>query len=501
MRGDLDDLDELPPERDPVVRMPRRMAPVAPPPRGISLRLVALVGVAGAALGAGVGVLGIGIVVATGAHRPPTPTPTLVRAVVDAGPPPTFELDPDAGPPPPPPERGAEYEIVQQAIGRGRTLATGLRAVGVEPVEAPKVIRALRGLVPMRALRPGDRVVALRDPTTHALVRVEFRRSATQVWAAIRGGDGAWQGEAVRLVASTARVSAGFRVGGDVAQSLRDAGLHPELLPKLAAALVAMDLAPRLVGGDLVRVVVEEERLNDDHQRYGQLLAVDLRGPRIRRRAFWSEAARDWYDPEGFTAERGALRAPVVGARLGARFDPARVHPVSGAPRPHLGVDYVAPAGTPVLAAAEGTIASAGVAGASGNLVRVAHPALGIETGYAHLARIAPGLRPGRRVRAREVIGYVGSSGQSRAPHLHLTVRRGGQLIDPLLVFAAKQPIAASLRGAFLAIAASLGAELDRVRVDGEALAAPDPPRPERSPAPAAPEPAPDGEEEGEVLW
>lgn len=267
-------------------------------------------------------------------------------------------------------------------------------------------------------------------------------------------------------------------------QSLRDAGLHPELLPKLAAALVAMDLAPRLVGGDLVRVVVEEERLNDTHQRYGQLLAVDLRGPRVRRRAFWSEAARDWYDPEGYTAERGALRAPVAGARLGARFDPPRVHPISRAPRPHLGVDYVAPAGDTVLAAAEGLVLAAAPAGASGNLVRLSHDALGIETGYAHLARFAPGVRPGRRLRAREVLGYVGSSGQSRAPHLHLTVRRGGHLIDPLLVFAARQPIAAALRPAFLGIASSLGAELNRVMVDGEALAQPRPAAPARAPLP-----------------
>ncbi|MEZ4391895.1 MAG: hypothetical protein R3A48_12425 [Polyangiales bacterium] len=349
MRFDADDFDPITPDRDPVVRMPKRMAePVAPPP-AISVRVVALAGVASALLGGMLGAVGIGIVVATVAPPPP-PAALRPAVVVDAGPPPTFELRVDASVLPPPTQGAAEFEVVQQSIGRGRTLAAALRAVGVEPAVAPKVIRALRPLIPMRHLRPSDRVVALRDPASHSLGRVEFRRSATEVWAALRSTDDRWYGEAIRLVASQARVTAGFRVANDIESSIRAAGLYPEVVPLLAAALVALDLPPRLVGGDIVRVVIEEERLNDAHQRYGQLLALDLRGPRVRRRAFWSESARDWYDPEGFTAERGALRSPVVGARTGAGFQPNRRHPVSGARQPHLGLDLIAPAGTPVLA-------------------------------------------------------------------------------------------------------------------------------------------------------
>jgi murein DD-endopeptidase MepM/ murein hydrolase activator NlpD len=502
MGRDLDDLDEFPAEHDPVVRMPRRMAVSAPSPPGISLRVVTLVGVGGAALGAALGAMGIGIVVATVPPPSPPGPVAVVAPPVDAGPPPSFELRADASVLPPPVQGAAEFELVQQAIGRGRTLAMTLAAVGVERADAPGIIRALRGLVPMRSLRPSDRVVALREPTSHALLRVEFRRSATEVWAALRSTDGRWYGEALRLVASTARVSAGFRVQGDIEQSLRGAGLYPEALPLLAQALVVMDLPPRLVGGDIVRLVLEEERLNDAHQRYGQLLAVDLRGPRLRRRGIWSEAARDWFDPDGFTAERGALRSPVPGARVGAGFQPRRVHPVSHAPRPHLGLDLVAPAGTPVLAPAAGIVRHAAFDPASGNLVRLEHPTLFVQTGYAHLARFAPGVRVGARVRQGTVLGYVGSTGHSRAPHLHLTVRRRGALIDPAEVFAARRPIAASMRQGFAAIASNLGAALDQVRVDGEALVVtPAPPAPLAPPA-GSPAPLPDPEgEETEVLW
>lgn len=500
----FDDLDALPPEHDPVVRMPRRMAPVAPPPPGISLRVVALVGVGCAALGAALGAMGIGIVVAT---APPQSASRMIAPAVvasaDAGPPATWELRPDASVLPSVSPEASQFEVVQQAVGRGRTLAATLRAVGVERAEAPGVIRALRGHVPMRSLRPGDRVVALREPASHALARVEFRRSATQVWAAVRSTDGRWYGEAMRLVASQARVGAGFALRGDIDRSLRAAGLYPEALPLLAQALVAMDLPPRLVEGDIVRLVLEEERLNEAHQRYGQLLAVDLRGPRVRRRAIWSDAARDWFDPEGFTAERGPLRSPLPGARVGAGFQPGRVHPVSHAPRPHLGLDLIAPAGTPVLAPAAGIVRHAAFDAASGNLVRLHHPALSVETGYAHLARFAPGVRAGVRLRAGATLGFVGSTGRSRAPHLHLTVRRRNTLVDPAEVFATRRPIAPGLRQGFAAIASNLGASLDQILVDGESLA-PLPPRavpaPGASGDPRPPEPDPE-DEPTEVLW
>lgn len=502
MRFDVDDLDPLTPEHDPVVRMPKRMAAVAPPPPAISVRVVVLAGVTSALLGAALALMGIGIVVAT--VPPPAPRAAApAAALVDAGAPRSFELRVDASVLPPPAQGAVEFEVVQQAIGRGRTLAATLRAVGVEAAIAPQVIRALRSMVPMRSLRPSDRVVALRDPTTHGLRRVEFRRSATEVWAAVPSSDSLWYAEALRLVASHARVSAGFRVGDDIESSLRGAGLYPEVLPLLAAALVAMDLPPRLVGGDIVRLVLEDERLNDAHQRYGALLAVDLRGGRLRRRAFWSEAARDWFDPEGFTAPRGALRSPVRGARIGAGFQPERVHPVTRARQPHLGLDLIAPSGTPVLAPAPGIVRFRGVQGASGNLVILAHPQLGLETGYAHLSRFAAGLRPGLRVRGGATLGYVGSTGRSRASHLHLTVRRRRRLIDPAAVFASRSAIAPALRESFSAIASNLGAALDAILVDGESLAVPGPRAPEAprsSPSEPSVEPDPD-DEVGEVVY
>ena len=98
---------------------------------------------------------------------------------------------------------------------------------------------------------------------------------------------------------------------------------------------------------------------------------------------------------------------------------------------PHNGVDFVASTGTPVYAASSGNIETIGDGGPSGNLVTIRH-ASGITTGYAHLSRFAPHLVQGQAIEARQLVGYVGSTGRSTGPHLHFSVKKNGVFVDPL---------------------------------------------------------------------
>jgi murein DD-endopeptidase MepM/ murein hydrolase activator NlpD len=107
-----------------------------------------------------------------------------------------------------------------------------------------------------------------------------------------------------------------------------------------------------------------------------------------------------------------------------------RRHPVLGFTRQHAGVDFAAPTGTPVVAAADGVVSSMRVEGGYGRIVRLRH-AGGMETRYAHLVRFASGLTPGVRVRQGDVIGMVGRSGVATGPHLHYEVRVNGRAVDP----------------------------------------------------------------------
>ena len=124
------------------------------------------------------------------------------------------------------------------------------------------------------------------------------------------------------------------------------------------------------------------------------------------------------------------LRAPLPYSRVTSKFSAHRFHPVLKVSRPHYGVDYGAPVGTPVRVTAAGTVLLAGWDGGGGKTVKVRH-ANGYVTGYLHLSRFADGIRSGARVRQGEVIGFVGATGLATGPHLDYRVQRDGTWIDP----------------------------------------------------------------------
>ncbi|HZV10822.1 MAG TPA: M23 family metallopeptidase, partial [Novosphingobium sp.] len=133
--------------------------------------------------------------------------------------------------------------------------------------------------------------------------------------------------------------------------------------------------------------------------------------------------------PADTTASAG-LVLPVAGARITSSFG-MRYHPILGYERMHSGTDLAAPWGSPVYAVADGYVEYAGWHGGHGNYLRLAHGG-GVETGYGHLSRYA--VASGMRVRAGQVIGYVGSTGLSTGAHLHYEVFQSGRAIDPMSV-------------------------------------------------------------------
>ena len=154
--------------------------------------------------------------------------------------------------------------------------------------------------------------------------------------------------------------------------------------------------------------------------------AVDDR-PAVRR-----EPGRpDGPPAEGQALGRYFLRYPVEYTKISSTFSYRRFHPILRRRRPHLGVDFAAPFGTPVHAAADGNVLDAGWEGGLGRSVRIEH-ADGYRTTYGHLSRLAGSLRAGRSVHRGQVIGYVGSTGLSTGNHLHYGVERDGQYVDPL---------------------------------------------------------------------
>jgi hypothetical protein len=195
-----------------------------------------------------------------------------------------------------------------------------------------------------------------------------------------------------------------------------------------------------------------------------------------------SAGERGYYDADGRAPFEGGWRKPVKDAPVTSPFNLKRLHPILKKVRPHLGIDFGAPTGTPVGAASYGTVTVAAYVGPTGNLVKIEH-ANGIETGYAHLSRFAEGLKVGDKVKRLQVIGYVGSTGRSTGPHLHFSARRNGEFIDPAtLRLDSMRTLPKDSRGAFGEVKAKYDALLDSIPL-------PEPLRAEvaKAPAPASP--------------
>jgi murein DD-endopeptidase MepM/ murein hydrolase activator NlpD len=186
--------------------------------------------------------------------------------------------------------------------------------------------------------------------------------------------------------------------------------------------------------GDTFRIIVEEESLDGVFIAWGPILALEYTGVKAGRKRLFRFAAGDddatYYDEKGVSVPRSVIAIPLHYSRMSSPFG-WRVHPVLKRKKFHNGTDFSAPSGTPIWACAEGRVTIAGNVGANGNLVAIDHGD-GLQSFYAHLSRFAPGIRVGTKVRKKQVIGFVGSTGRSTGPHLHWGIKSKGAFVDPL---------------------------------------------------------------------
>ncbi|WP_416768768.1 peptidoglycan DD-metalloendopeptidase family protein [Sulfurimonas sp. ST-25] len=157
---------------------------------------------------------------------------------------------------------------------------------------------------------------------------------------------------------------------------------------------------------------------------------IEMRG---KRHSVYLNSDERYYDEKGRQVEGFLLSRPVRNGRVSSGFTLRRFHPILKRYRAHLGVDYAAPRGTPVLAAGSGTVIFAGRTRGYGNLIKVRHGD-GYVTLYAHLKALKGGIRSGKPVKQGQVIGYVGSTGLSTGPHLHFGLYKNGRAINPARV-------------------------------------------------------------------
>jgi murein DD-endopeptidase MepM/ murein hydrolase activator NlpD len=196
-----------------------------------------------------------------------------------------------------------------------------------------------------------------------------------------------------------------------------------------------IDFNTDLRNGDQFRIVVEGLYLNGEFKKYGDILSAEFinNGETYRAYRFECKGVADYFDADGKSLKRAFLKAPVSFRRISSGFTNRRFHPILKLYRPHHGLDYAAPLGSPVSAVGEGAVAFSGYRGEYGKLIILRHPN-GWNTYYGHLSRIARSIKRGKRVHQGDIIGYVGATGLATGPHLHFEMRIQNRPVNPLKV-------------------------------------------------------------------
>jgi murein DD-endopeptidase MepM/ murein hydrolase activator NlpD len=226
--------------------------------------------------------------------------------------------------------------------------------------------------------------------------------------------------------------------------------------------------------GDRYRVIYDEQFVDSISIGIGEIYAIQFDHYEEENYAFHfdQDTIWDYFDEKGQSLRKTFLKAPLEYYRVSSRFSHGRMHPVLRIRRPHHGVDYAAPKGTPVMSIGDGTIvARAYQRGGGGNYIKVKHNSA-YTTTYMHLSGFAKGITTGVRVRQGQTIGYVGSTGLSTGPHLDFRVHMYGNPIDPLKIKADPvEPVQEKHMPRYLVVKDSLTHELQKIMWEEELLA------------------------------
>lgn len=349
--------------------------------------------------------------------------------------------DPDPSDPAPP-DFGPPHVEAAIELQKGDTVARVLDRLGIEATDIAEIVEVLAGRVRLDRLPIGQALIVRlqrlhEEEKPTLLVGLSIRPEPQRAFNVERDDDGSYSLEEEVFEVAPRLMRASGEVDGSVIASAEAAGVpHGPLAEMLRAFSWDVNFQHDIKAGDRFALLIEQAWTEDGRPVDGGrvLWAEITTGGGEETFAiyrFQPQGGTDFfYSREGERVVKALLRTPLNLSRISSRFG-LRRHPVLGFTRLHAGIDFAAPTGTPVLAAGNGRIVEAGVNGGYGRWVKIGHDN-GLATGYAHLSRIASGVRRSARIRQGQVIGFVGSTGLSTGPHLHYELHVGGRPVNPI---------------------------------------------------------------------
>jgi murein DD-endopeptidase MepM/ murein hydrolase activator NlpD len=326
------------------------------------------------------------------------------------------------------------FRIDTAQVKDGETLGGIMNRLGATRKQITNITQMPRSEFDVRSIRPGKTYYALYQTDTAGVEQLCYYIYKPNIREAyiLHMGDSLYVEHNEKPITRLNR-SAEVVIESSLWNAMAGNGLPTELALELSDIYAWTIDFFGLQKGDSIRVYYEEQYVDSVRIGIGRIYAADFYHAHRWQEAYWFEHEKiaNYFDAEGNSLRKAFLKAPLNYKRISSKFTHARKHPIYKVVRPHTGVDYAAPMGTPVVTIGDGVVIMKQYKGGGGHTVKIKHNST-YTTAYLHLSKYAKGLTVGKHVKQGEVIGYVGSSGSSTGPHLDFRVWKNGSPIDPL---------------------------------------------------------------------
>lgn len=358
------------------------------------------------------------------------------------------------------------YRTESGTIGKGETLGKILGRYGISATTVDKLDKVAKDIFPLRQIRADKPYTVFLTTDSIAGSKLDYFVYEKDLIEYVVFG---FKNDSITITEGQKDVTIRRQRRSSVIESSLWGAIMRDSLP-FALAAEMEDIYQWTVDffgiqkGDNFTVIYDEKLIDTTHVGIGRIWGAKFThaGKDVYAIPFKQGEKIQYWEYDGASLRKQLLKAPLKFTRISSRFSRARLHPVHRVYRPHLGVDYAAPSGTPVAAVADGVVTFRGWdRGGGGNTLKIKH-AGNLVTGYLHLSRFAKGIAVGKRVSQGEIIGYVGSTGTSTGPHLDYRIWKNGTNIDPLKVpQEPAEPISAQNKAQFEQVRDRIIAELN----------------------------------------
>lgn len=360
-------------------------------------------------------------------------------------------------------EKG-KYDITEGEFASGETIGALLGRYGIGPGKVDSIARVAEPVFSMRNLRAGHPYVVFqtRDSVGPKKLAYFVYEATTTDYLVIDLTDSIRVHKAAKDV-TVQRQKRSASITSSLWKSMTDNDMSPALAMELSEIYAWTIDFFALQPEDNFTVIYDQKYVDSTNVGLGAIWGARFEhgGKTYYAIPFLQDGKLGYWDENGNSLRKALLKAPLKFSRISSRFSNSRLHPVLRIRRPHHGVDYAAPSGTPVHAIGDGVVIYKGWSGGGGNTLKIKHNVGSLTSGYLHLKAYAKGISKGTRVKQGDLIGYVGATGLATGPHLDFRIWRGSTPIDPLKVPSEPaEPIRQGNRTAFNVVKERIMAEL-----------------------------------------